>query len=73
MSELENDSFWWELEGDTARLHDAFKNPQRYDKPSLEFAVDCVKKQRGSYATRSAYDRQLRKFELGLALLNGKA
>ena len=62
------DMGWWTLENNLAVYKHWHGKTDRYDRPSLEVAIQNVKNNRNFYATYKAYQRDWFHFERGLDL-----
>jgi hypothetical protein len=64
----ETDTGWWTLENNLAAYKRWHGKTDRYDRPSLEAAIQNVKNNRNAYATYEAYQRHWFHLERGLGL-----
>ena len=64
----ETDTGRWTLENNLAAYKHWHSKTDRYDRPSLEVAIQNVKNNQNAYATYEAYQRDLFHFERGLGL-----
>jgi len=62
-------SYQWRIEDGLAVLYQHGQTPRKYQLSSLQNTLQNVKSDRNSYATQSAWERQVRMFEAGIALM----
>ena len=62
-------SYQWRIEDGLAVLYRHGQTPWKYQLSSLQNTLQNVKSDRNSYATQSAWERQVRMFEAGIALM----
>jgi hypothetical protein len=62
------DTCWWTFENNLAVYRHWHGKVDRYDRPSLEVAIQNIKNNRNHYATYEAYEHAWFHFERGLGL-----
>ena len=65
-----NPGYDWHREGDTVVLQVPFRDPVRYGETSLRYALSNVESGRSQYATHDAWQKDLRKFQVGLGFFS---